>query len=292
MLEYVNFLKQHLKLTRPLKVVCDPSNGASGLIIRELINAQIPNLEIILINEKIDDDFPAHGPNPLAPGATDDASNTVVKYGADLGVIFDADGDRAFFVDNSGMALPSYIIASLLYKHLPPPFVADELVYQSLKHMNIFPEGTVFPSKIGTYFVKHELRQRNGSAAAEFSGHYYFRDFFFSDSGIFTMIQVLNVVSSLNTKLSDYWVTLPPSAMANEDVPLSDRTWLDIEITIDTLYTPKRIHIERRDGLTLDFGNKWINIRASNTEPLIRLVAGAENVEDAQALIQEIKQLV
>src|ERR1035437_2042305 len=101
--KYCDFLKEHAKIRRPLHVVCDVSNGATGLVLKMLTD--ISNLKLTLINDEPNPDFPAHGPNPLAPGATDMLAKKVLEVNADFGVAFDADGDRAFFVDKQGKPL-------------------------------------------------------------------------------------------------------------------------------------------------------------------------------------------
>ena len=94
--KYAEFLKKHIDIRRPIKIVCDVSNGTTGIVLERLVG--IPNMELVLINATPDPEFPTHGPNPLAPGATDMLSQKVLEVKADFGVAFDADGDRAFFV--------------------------------------------------------------------------------------------------------------------------------------------------------------------------------------------------
>lgn len=179
---YAGFLEKSFSLEKKLKVIADCSNGTSGLALKEL--GAIPNLELILINDNPDPEFPAHGPNPLKEGSTKQLAEKVVKQGADFGAAFDADGDRAFFIDEKGEILSSFMIAVLLFKHRRAPFVTDELVYKSLEHLGVFKNGEVLRSKIGTFNVKSLLREKGASTAAEYSGHYYFDDFFKNDSGI------------------------------------------------------------------------------------------------------------
>jgi phosphomannomutase len=288
---YTDFLKKHFHLARPLTIVADASNGCAGIVIKELTG--IPNVNIILINDDINPEFPAHGPNPLLPGATDQAAAKVKETKADLGVIFDADADRAFFVDENGKKLDSYLISILLFKHFQPPFVADEPVYMSLSHMNLFKKEDLFPSRIGTRFIKEKLKEINASTAAEFSGHYYFKDFFGTDSGIFTMIQILNSLSTMNETLSAFCATLPSQIIKNDDIKLAQEKSVSAVIeNIKSHYQATGIKIESREGITLDFGDKWINIRSSNTEPVIRLICGSKSEPQCTALINDIKALL
>lgn len=289
---YADFLKNHFSLEKPLKIVCDSSNGSTGIVIKRLQTMNIPNLEIISIHDNPDPEFSAHSPNPLNKGASDDAAKKVVETGADFGVLFDADGDRAFFVDNQGVMLPSFITATLLFKNAKGPYVADETVYKSLEHLKVTPPDQLVPSRVGSYFVKQVLKEQHASVAAEFSGHYYFKDFFGADSGIFTMIQVANIVSKLDTGLTEYRQSLPPQELVNEEMKLGDKTWKDMEPKILEFAQSKGGKIETREGVTLDMGTLWINMRPSNTEPIIRFIGGGRKASEILGVIEEIKKLV
>jgi phosphomannomutase len=216
----------------------------------------------------------------------------VVELEADLGVAFDADGDRAFFVDDKGVMLPAYLVAALLYSQSPAPYVADELVYQALSHINLISPEKLHPSRVGSYFVKEEMRRVGATVGAEFSGHYYFKDFFGADSGIFTMIKILELVSGLEQKLSEYCQTLPAHLLANDDVRIEGKTWSELEKQLEEKYQGSTVTVSRRDGLTLDFGKSWISIRSSNTEPLLRLVAGGDSANSPTLLLEEIKHVL
>lgn len=286
---YVTFLKSRIDLKKPLTVVADPSNGTAGLIMEKLID--IPNLKLILINNTPDGNFPAHGPNPLEKGATGQLGTEIIKHKADFGVAFDADGDRAFFVDNKGTLLPSHESAILLFKNNKPPFVSDELVYQALKHLNLYTDADLKPSRVGSRFVKELLKEVKASAGAEFSGHYYFDTFFGLDSGIFAFIEVARAVSAMNISISDYFASIVPHILINESVKIEGKDVAVILKKIESHYQDKAI-IGRRDGITLDFGSLWINIRPSNTEPIIRLIGGAPQEADIRNIATEIQSLI
>lgn len=285
---YADFLKKHARVKRPLKVVCDCSDGTAGIVLKALHG--IENLEMILINDVPDPDFPSHGPNPLVTGALDELSRRVTQEKADIGVAFDADGDRAFFVDDAGTVLSSFQISVLLFRNAKPPYVADETVYKSLEHMAIFPKEAVLPSKVGSYFVKEVLKRSGASVGAEFSGHYYFKDFFGADSGVFAMISVLDILSSMEIPLSVYLASLPKQIVTGENVDMGEKKWHDVEKAIRSYGEKKGLRVETREGLTLDSGDVWINMRASNTEPLLRFIGGGTNAADIAALIADCKK--
>ncbi|MBA3551019.1 hypothetical protein H0W32_02325 [Patescibacteria group bacterium] len=288
---YADFLKKSVALSKPLKVVCDSSNGSAGVVIKKLKD-MIPDMEIISIHDDPDPDFKAHGPNPLNAGATDDASKKVLETGADFGAIFDADGDRAFFVDNEGVMLPSFMTATLLFKNNEAPYVADETVFKSLEHLKVTDSKLLVPSKVGSFYVKQVLKETHASVGAEFSGHYYFKDFFGADSGIFTMIQIANIVSKLPSHLAEYRKSLPPQDLVNEEMKLGDKTWKDMEPKIMEFAKHKGGIIETREGITLDIGTLWINMRPSNTEPIIRFIGGGRSSAEIMTVMEEIKKLV
>ena len=168
---YGNFLKDFSKLQKPIKVVFDCSNGSAGRILKNFLPH--PNLKTILINDLPDGHFPAHDPNPLARGAVKQLSATVIKEKADLGVIFDEDGDRVIFIDNLGRLFPSYLAARILFLETGGPVVFDSLISQSLKISGFLYENANI-SKVGSIFMKKKIFDKKARFGAEYSGHYYF----------------------------------------------------------------------------------------------------------------------
>lgn len=287
--KYAAFLKGHLDLKRPVKVIADSSNGSTGIVLKELMN--VPNLTLKVINDTPDGDFPAHGPNPLEHGATAELSKMVVAEKADFGVAFDADGDRAFIIDNDGKLLAGFQTSLLLFKNNKPPYVSDELVYQSLKHLNLYSDDELKPSRVGSRFLKDAMKEFKASAGGEFSSHYYFDKFFGLDSGIFTMVEIANVVSAMEGTLSSFLATIPPHELVNENIKVEGKDVKEILNKIEASYKDKA-SIGHRDGITIDLGQTWISIRSSNTEPILRLIAGAPTEAESQALINDIKTFI
>jgi phosphomannomutase len=287
---YADFIKKGFSLDKKLKIVADCSNGTTGLVLKEL--KDIPNLELIVINDTPDPEFSAHGPNPLIAGATNQLAAEVIKQQADFGVAFDADGDRAFFVDEKGELMPSYMICVLLFKHRKPPYVADEWVYKSLQSLKLFTDQELLRSKVGTFYVKSKLRAQGASTAGEFSGHYYFDDFFKNDSGIFTMVTIANTVSKIPEKLSEFLRSLPAHYTKNDDLKLGDKKWADIEPKVHELAKAYNATVETLEGITLDMGDIWVNMRPSNTEPIVRMIGGGKNLESITEFIGKLKALV
>lgn len=288
--KYVEFLKKHADIKRPLKIVCDASNGVAGIVLEKLVG--VPNLEFVFINTMPDPEFPAHGPNPLLTGATDMLSQKVLETGADLGVVFDCDGDRSFFVDNQGKLLPSFITAAIWFSHSTPPFVADELVYLSLTNSGIIKEADIVPARIGAIFIKETMYENNAMLGAEFSGHYYFGEIFNIDSGIFSMIHTLNILSQQNKSLAQLHKDFSRQEVVNINITLNKTTWEKVfeAVQKETFSITKNSFL--REGLSLITENGWINVRASQTEPLVRITVGAKTKELAESDMAAIAKIV
>ena len=288
---YAEFLKKFLKPKRKLKVVFDCSNGVTSLVIKRLKNSAAGKLEVILINEKIDGNFPAHGPNPLISGATKQLEKEVKKQKADLGVIFDGDGDRAFFIDDRGRFLDGDSATYFLARELKPKRLVVDLNAGSLikKGFGGSRGVRVVISRIGTYFMKKTMRDHRASFAAERSGHFYFKEFFNSDSGIFAAIKMINAVSKMKTgEFSRRLDSLPKYYRAELALPIKNKNTPSILKKLEKSYRNSATNVSRLDGLTLEFNWGWLNIRPSNTEPLLRVNAEAA---DRAVMAKEIRAL-
>lgn len=294
---YADFLKKFLKPEKPLKVIFDCSDGTVGLILKKIFS----NCQLLItnyINADPDGNFPAHGPNPLKPGALKQLQNEVKKQKADLGVIFDADADRVFFVDNLGEFINPDIIARLLIWHLKPKKTIIDIRtgWQVRKLINSSTHQLTI-SRVGHYFIKKLMREIKADFSAEYSGHYYFKKFFYADSGILAAIETINAASKLPYKLSDF-INLLPQYYRSSELNLkfnSARNYAehDTELRrimgkIEQKFKKRVIKISHLDGLIMEFKDFWFNLRPSNTEPLSRL-----NIEavSRKLLNQKIKEL-
>lgn len=286
--EYTQFLKGFVDIRRPLKVVFDATNGPTGLIVRDIF-AESPT-DIILINSEIDPDFKAHAPNPLLPGAADSCAKAIAEHKADLGVISDADGDRAFFLDEKGEMIPACFITALLGKNFTPPFVVDELVYESLQFLDLIPESDLVPSRIGAYFIKKVIKEGSYTFGAEYSGHYYFKDFFGLDSGLFATLAVLNSISRMNMPISKWKESFGEHEIVTIEISTIGKDMPKLLTDLESKYGTVAKNIEKRDGITFVFEDFWINIRSSNTEPILRIVAGGN--QSMHEKLKEIEEFV
>ncbi len=286
--EYVAFLKKFLDIKKPLKVVFDSGCGPAGMIVKEVFAHS--DMEMTLINDTVDPDFKARAPNPLLPGAKDACADAVAKHEADLGVMFDADADRAMFVNKRGELVPAFVITALLAKTFTPPFVVDELVYESLKFLDALPADDLVPSRIGAYFIKKLVKEGSYTFGAEYSGHYYFKDFFGLDSGIFTAISVINALSASEKTLEEVQAEFGDHEIVTTEISTEGKDMPKLLASLESKYTPTAKNIEHRDGVTFVFEDFWANIRSSNTEPILRIVAGGR--KSMHEKLREIEEFV
>lgn len=287
---YANFLKKFIKLKKPMRVVFDASGGAAGLIIK---NLNIKNLEFFLINKRPDGNFSSHSPNPLDKGAVDQLKKEVKKRKANLGVIFDADGDRVFFVDDNSEAVNPNEIGYILMEEFKPPFAVTVASSELLKKQKV-----VF-CRTGHYFFKKLMREKKISFGAEPSGHFYFKDFFYCDSGILAAIKLINFISALNVKFSEYLNKLPKYYRSEEiniklakDIVNRNKVTKEIFKKIERIYEKEAIKVLRFDGLTMNFSDWWFNIRVSDTENLLRLNVESLKKETIAEKTIEIRKLI
>jgi len=300
---------QWSRLARPLKVVFDCSNGVAGLVLKQLKTGEI---KTYFINEKPDGNFPAHGPNPLNPGATNQLQAAVKKNKADLGIIFDADADRMFCIDDKSRFInPDAIARILAWQLKPKKIIIDVSTGWLVKKLQVTSyKLQVIESKVGHYFIKKMMRAENADFGAEHSGHYYFKNFFGLDSGILAAIEVINAVSELPYKLSDFIELLPKyyhqeiniryqeSGIRNQEI------FKKIEKKYLLLNTKYLIRISHLDGLTMEFENKigpasrslgegwWFNLRFSQTESLLRLNIETTEKSKFQKEVSKLKKFL
>ncbi len=287
--EYVDFLKTFLLPgAKELPVVFDCSNGAAGPIIERLFP------DAIILNGAPDGNFPNHAPDPLHAGSMDALRKKVVSDSAAIGIIFDADGDRAFFVDDRGRVVDPDVIAYLLLWSLRPKRFISDLKTGWLIKRHPFAAKRI-ESRTGHYFIKQAMRKYAAEFGHEESGHYYFKNFFHCDSGIMAAVEALNAVSKLPYRLSDLVDLLPvthKSLEINFPVPIESHGALLARI--EAVYKKDAIHASKLDGVTLEFKDPewWFNVRFSNTEPLARLNMEARDKQVYDMQLEKLTELL
>lgn len=264
---------------RPLKVVIDAGNGMAGMILPHVFQ-HLP-AELVPLYFELDGSFPNHPASPIEPENMVDLQAKVREVGADMGAAFDGDADRMFPVDEHGIVVDgSMVIASvsnsLLRKQPGSTILYNLIVSKSVPALITRLGGNAVKTRVGHSYIKAEMRRLNAIFGGEHSGHFYFRDNWFADSGLIAFLLMLELVSVENKPLSAILKPLDRGVRSGE----INSTVNDANAKLQGLeerYGKAATAIDHMDGLTIDSGNWWFNVRASNTEPLLRLNVEADN---------------
>jgi phosphomannomutase len=281
--EYRAFLHQYLIPPRPLRVVVDASNGMAGRWFPLLFDG-VPNLTVIPINFTHDGEF-VHPPNPLVEANLAQLKRTMAANKADLGACFDGDADRCIFVDERGVTARCDLVTALfaqeaLRDHPNSAIVYDLRSSRAVRDVVLKAGGTPKRERVGHVFMKRAMAETGAVVGGELSGHFYFKDFFYCDSGMLSFIHVLNVMTRTGKPLSALLQPFQTYVGSGEQNFEND----DKQGTFDRLVARyKDAEIDTLDGVTVQYPDWWFNVRASNTEPLLRL-----NLEaNSQALLEQ-----
>ena len=276
-----------VSLLKPLKIVSNAGNGGAGMAL-DLLEPHLP-FEFVKIYHEPDGTFPNGVPNPMLEENRTPTIDAIKTSGADFGIAWDGDYDRCFFFDETGRFIEGYYIVGLLAEALlekkPSSSVVYDprLIWSTVEIVNA-AGGRPVQSKSGHSFIKQVMREQDALYGGEMSAHHYFRDFFYCDSGMIPWLLVAQLVSTRGKKLSelvnDRMRLFPVSGEINRQVADASRA---IE-EISSLYAADARSIDKTDGISLEFDDWRFNLRASNTEPVIRL-----NVETRanEALMKE-----
>ncbi|MFN7150730.1 MAG: phosphomannomutase/phosphoglucomutase, partial [Microthrixaceae bacterium] len=277
---------------RPLKVVADTANGMGGLVVPAVFSTLPFDLEVMY--GELDGTFPNHPADPIQPENTADLRARVVEVGADIGLAFDGDADRVFLVDELGVGLSgsvttAIIAAGILDKH------PDETVIHNLICSKTVPEvvrehgGTPVRTRVGHSFIKQVMAETGAIFGGEHSAHYYFRDNYRADSGLIAALVVLEQLSVAGVSLSELRAPFERYAASGEINTRVDDTAAVID-AVAAHYSA--LEQDRMDGLTVDAGAWWFNLRPSNTEPLLRLNLEAADDAACAARVTEVQAVM
>jgi phosphomannomutase len=272
---------------RPLRVVIDAANGMAGVMLPPVLERL--SIDAVRYFFEPDGTFPNHEPNPLLPENREFIMRTVVEDGADLGVAFDGDADRCFFVDDTGEFVPGDFITallaeSILEKHPGAKIIYDVRASWAVRETIERAGGIPLVNRVGHAFIKHRMRDEGAVFGGEVSGHYYFRDFSQADSGVIPFLLMLELVSKRSRKLSEllqpfrerYFLT----GELNTPVP-------DVAVKLQELKERfgREGEVSHLDGISIEAEDWHMNVRPSNTEALLRL-----NLEALSAELMERKR--
>ncbi|MCS6803122.1 MAG: phosphomannomutase/phosphoglucomutase [Chloroflexota bacterium] len=261
-----------VRAIKPLKVVVDTANGTVGPALTKLY-AALP-VTLIPMYFEPDGTLPHHGLDPLQPENRAEIEARVPQEGADVGFAFDGDGDRFFVIDDRGRFVPGDFITALLAQYLLRKHPGSRIVYDvrsSWAVPTLIREAGGIPlvERVGHAFIKRRMAQENALFAGELSGHYYFRDFNFADSGMIPSLLMLELLSTSGKRLSELLAPLETTYFVSGEI---NSRVADAAAKMEAIAERYRDgKVERIDGVSVSYDDWHFNVRASNTEPLLRL---------------------
>jgi phosphomannomutase len=286
---YINHLLSYIdpRILKPLKVVVNPGNGCAGPVL-DALEPHLP-CRFIKMHYEPDPAFPHGVPNPLLPENRQATAQAVRDHGAALGLAWDGDFDRCFFFDETGTFIEGYYLVGLIAQALLPRYRGAAIIHDPRLTWNTIDMvqaagGRPVMSKTGHAFIKARMRAEDALYGGEMSGHHYFRDFAYCDSGMIPWLLVLEIMGrtgqSLSALVGERMQRFPVSGEINRKLADPDAALRRVQ----GRYQANAVALDRTDGLSLEFPAWRFNLRLSNTEPVVRL-----NVETRQdpALLQE-----
>ena len=295
--EYLDFLCGYKKDISNLKIGIDCSNGMAAMLAGEIFG-EAPSY----IFDTLDGNFPNHEANPLLEENRRDLVALVQREGCDVGVIFDGDADRVMFVDERGGFIPPDLIIALLGRWFLDGKGERGIVLQDIRSSKSVAEylapkgGEVATWKVGRAFAAPRLRELDGIYGGELAGHYYFRDFYYSDSGLLAAILVLNIVSEIKREggsLSSVMADISHYENSGEiNFKIEDkRGAMD---AVREFFTSRETPSAQYDfdGYRVEFPEWWFNIRPSNTEPYLRFICEASSRPLLDEKISRVREII
>ena len=290
---YLDYLHAFIGPLRPLKVAIDCGNGMGGSLARELFEPL--GLQIVPLFFELDGRFPNHEANPLEAKNMRWLQAAVVGEQCDLGIAFDGDADRVMFVDERGELIPSDMITLLIAANVLAGEPGATILYD-LRSSQVVPEavraagGRPLRCRVGHAFIKKRMREVGAAFAGELSGHYYFRDNYYADSGYLAALKVLEIVSQSSQPLSQGirpYQRYHASGEINSKVSDPDRVLAELDARF-----PGQNEDRHLDGLLVEGEGWWFNVRKSNTEPLVRLNLEARDRELMEKMRDQVLELI
>jgi phosphomannomutase len=277
---------------RPLRVVADTANGMGGLVVPEVF-AGLP-FDLTILYGDLDGSFPNHPADPIQLENLKDLQAAVLESHADAGLAFDGDADRVFLVDELGQPLSgslttSMVAAAILEKHPGETVIYNLICSKAVPEVIRERGGTPLRSRVGHSFIKSVMAETGAVFGGEHSGHYYFRENYRADSGLIAALIVLELLSVSDRPLSELRKPFERYAASGEINTEVDDPSAVVEQVAAAYADADQ---DRLDGLTVDLGDWWFNVRPSNTEPLLRLNLEARTQEECDAHVRAVLSLI
>lgn len=295
--DYLAFLSPYVPELAGMQIAIDCSNGMAGLLIEDLIGSGP-----IYLNKNPDGNFPGHDPNPLNPANIHDLVEAVRNNALDMGIIFDGDADRVMFVDDQARFVSPDLVIALLGHYFFSDDKKGQLVLQDIRSSKSVARyleqfgADVYTWKVGRAFAARKLKEINGLYGGELAGHYYFRDFYYSDSGMLACLLVLQVVSDFKKKgiafsrILDKIKCFESSGERNYTISHKAEAMSAVKHHFEEQEKP--LAFFDFDGYRMEYNDWWFNIRPSNTEPYLRLIVEANTFGTLVEKVQEIESVL
>lgn len=281
---------------KPMTIAVDAGNGMAGHTLPALFQ-RLPQLTVHQLFFELDGTFPNHEPNPLKPETMESLAHTVRTTGAALGVAYDGDADRIGFVDEHGAYVPVDVVFASFVRGLLEQYPGGTVLYD-IRTSRVFSEevrsagGAPMPHRVGHVFFKETMRQENAIFGAELSGHCYWRDFWNVECTDLALLYALRIISREGRPFSDIMAPFRRyhgSGEINFTVKDKNRVLEELVDVYGRLPDGRRSDI---DGIRFDFADWWFNVRASNTEPLVRLNAEATTKGKMEEMVKKISDAI
>ncbi|MEV4171872.1 phosphomannomutase/phosphoglucomutase [Nonomuraea sp. NPDC049709] len=292
---YAHYLRTlvDLREIRPLKVVVDAGNGMGGYTVPAVFEG-LP-IDLVPLYFELDGNFPNHDANPLEPQNLVDLQRAVVESGADLGLAFDGDADRCWVIDERGESVSPSVVTALVAVRELAKYPGATIIHNLITSLGV-PEivrehgGEPVRTRVGHSFIKAEMARTGAVFGGEHSAHYYFRDFWFADSGMLAAMHVLAALGEQERALSEV-VAVYSRYHASGEVNSAVSDQAEALRRVREAFAG-RGEFDELDGLTVSGSDWWFNLRASNTEPLLRLNAEAADESKMTAIRDEVLAIV
>lgn len=296
--DYVSFIRKIIdpRKFKPLKIVVDAENGMAGVILEKVL--QESPIKLIKINFKPSGKFPKHDPNPLLPEHRKETIAAIKKEKADVGFITDGDGDRVTVFDEKGeFIVPCFagpLVAETVLKRTNKklPVCWELRNFWSMQNVAKKYGVELYYTKVGFPFVKLKMREKKAVFGGENSSHFFFRDFFTSDSGVLAILNVLDLLSKKERPLSELVKKFREKYFVIEEKNFETESAEKIFLELEKFYKRRRAKISHLDGVSIDFKDWHCNLRASNTEPVIRLNLEAKSKSLLKEKGEELRTLI
>ena len=294
--EYVSHVLSFIDIAnvRPLKIAVDAGNGMAGMIIPNVFQ-HLP-CELVPLYFDLDGTFPNHPASPIEPENTEELRKVVVEQGCDMGVAFDGDADRMFLIDEKGRLLGGDMVTALVSESLLQRFPNSTVLYNLICSRSV-PEviersgGHAVRTRVGHSYIKASMRELDAIFGGEHSGHFYFRDNWYADSGLIAFLIVLELISRSGQSVSALLQPIDVRFRSGEiNTEVHDQS-AKMKM-IEKYFSDRGAEIDHLDGITINFATWWCNIRPSNTEPLLRLNVEADSPAELEARRDEVLALI